>query len=461
MAALRLCHLKVLWVEEAYPLAAAWQMHLGRALYRDLWFDKPPAFAWFYGLFGAQEGLPLRLAGAAFVLLTGAVAAWAARRLWGRGEGWAAALTVFFFTFDFHSSVLSLTPDLLAVPLHLGVLAFAATGNPLAAGLCAGFALWLNTKAALFLAAALLWQWKRALPLAAGFLLPQALLAAMLHFQGALPHYWQQVWLWGAQYSRDTWLTHPVSEGLRKTAGWLGFHAALLVGAALAMRGLPNRERIRWSAVLCLSLAAAWMGLRFFPRYYFHLLPPMLLTASLGLAHAGPRTMLFAVLLLAVPAARFGPRYLLVATGAPWNDLAMERDSRAVLAHLPAKPGPGDSLLVWGYRPELYVLSRLPAATRFLDSQPLNGILADRHLTQSAPSFPALAARLRQEVLRGPKPRYIVDGLGPYNPALAFFRTPGFAEWNGEYELAGSTNGCRVYRRLASPPSAFQAGARF
>ena len=45
----------------------------------------------------------------------------------------------------------------------------------------------------------------------------------------------------------------------------------------------------------------------------------------------------------------------------------------------------GDTLFVWGYRPEIYVYTGLPAATRFLDSQPLTGVPADRHLTQSEP----------------------------------------------------------------------------
>ncbi len=43
MAALRFTHLGILWVEEAYPMAAAQQLLRGRVLYRDVWFDKPPA----------------------------------------------------------------------------------------------------------------------------------------------------------------------------------------------------------------------------------------------------------------------------------------------------------------------------------------------------------------------------------------------------------------------------------
>jgi len=59
-------------VEEAYPLAAARAMLAGKALYRDIWFDKPPLSALFYVLIDARTGFVLRLAGALFV----AFAAW-------------------------------------------------------------------------------------------------------------------------------------------------------------------------------------------------------------------------------------------------------------------------------------------------------------------------------------------------------------------------------------------------
>src|SRR6266568_4805596 len=76
LAALRFCHTGVLWVEEAYPMAAARAALNGKTLYRDVWFDKPPLFPGFYALFNATMGWPLRLAGALFV----GFAAWAAWR---------------------------------------------------------------------------------------------------------------------------------------------------------------------------------------------------------------------------------------------------------------------------------------------------------------------------------------------------------------------------------------------
>jgi hypothetical protein len=151
---------------------------------------------------------------------------------------------------------------------------------------------------------------------------------------------------------------------------------------------------------------------------------------------------------LLVPLVRFGPRYvelgsdLLHHRAHVWRDLAMEQDSRAAAELL---QGPGD-LLVWGYRPEIYAMSGKPAATRFLDSQPLNGVLADRHLIESRPSAAALAQRNRAELIRT-KPEWIVDGLGPYNPRLAITQFADLREWLAGYREVGRTAGSVVYRR--------------
>jgi len=154
-------------------------------------------------------------------------------------------------------------------------------------------------------------------------------------------------------------------------------------------------------------------------------------------------------LLLLIPAVRFGPRYVELAADNlhsrphQWRDLAMEQDSRAAAAILKQNPG---TLLVWGYRPEIYPLSGLPAATPFLDSQPLTGVLADRHLTVSTPTAPDLA-RANRALLLQTSPDWIVDGLGPYNPDLAITRFPDLQPWLAHYTVAARTEGAVLYRR--------------
>ena len=109
---------------------------------------------------------------------------------------------------------------------------------------------------------------------------------------------------------------------------------------------------------------------------------------------------------------------------------------------------------MWGFRPELYIYTGLPAATRFLDSQPLTGVPADRHLVDSTPVVPELAAVNRQELIRS-HPAIILDGLGPYNPKLAIEAYPDLHDWLTGYEPVARTRTTIIYelKNSPSPPS--------
>jgi 4-amino-4-deoxy-L-arabinose transferase-like glycosyltransferase len=145
-------------VEEAYPTAAAIQLLYGKSLYGDVWFDKPPLLAYIYLLWGAHIGVPLRIAGAAFVFLC-CLAAWKfARELWGPREGLAAALALgFFLTFGIPSAVMALAPDLLMILPHFAAVYLAWRGRVFWSGLLAGVAMLINAKAAFVLFACALW----------------------------------------------------------------------------------------------------------------------------------------------------------------------------------------------------------------------------------------------------------------------------------------------------------------
>ncbi len=435
--AARLCHSGIVWAEEGYPLAAAREMlWAGKTLYADIWFDKPPLFPGFYLLFGALTGVPLRIAGALFVTLN----AWSlgrfARSLWSeREERLAAALLAFFLTFGIPASVMVIGPDLMLIPIQAAAVLAAWRGNALAAGLVAGFGMLINGKMLFLLPACFV-----ARPLwLVGLIAPQLILLPVAR------EYWLEVWAWGAMYSRDTFVGDAFSEGARRTLNWAGFHITLAAGAVFALRG--EIEKRRWLLWMALALIATIAGFRFFPRYYFLLLPPFVLLAARA---AASRRWLLCLLL--IPLIRFGPRYATLAAdliqGRPhqWADLAMEQDSREAAAYILNRPESTYGLLVWGYRPEIFALSAQHASTSFLDSQPLTGVLADRHLTSAIPTAPNLAAQNRAKLIQT-NPDWIVDGLGPYNPKLAITEFPDLRDWLARYEKVHETKGTIIYRR--------------
>ncbi len=464
LAAARFCHVGILWPEETLPLAAAVQMWEGRVLYREVWFDKPPLLPAAYLLWGAQPGWPLRLAGALYVLAACLLMWRLGRRLWGEREGrWAALLLAFFLTFWIPAAVLPLASDLLMLAPHVAAVCLALEGRSLAAGMAAGVAFQINPKGLLALAACLLFApraWRRA---TAGFLLPNLAVAGWLISRGALPDYYQQVWQLGATYARDTFLSNPLREGVVRTANWAGFHVALLAGALWFWRSKEQPHRGPLALWTLLAFAGILLGWRFFPRYYFLVLAPLTLAAARGFRLMG-RWRSVAFVLLLIPLVRFGPRYVTlaadVATGRPhvWRDLAMDQDSRAAARILLERAQVGETLFVWGYRPELYIYTRLAPATRFLESQSLTGVFADRHLFQSHVSDDRLARAGRLELLRA-RPVWLVDGLSLLNPRLAMENYPELRPWLADYEFLGRTRMTLIYRRkeLTSRASAADA----
>ena len=453
LLASRLCYLRVLWTEEAYPAAAAIQMLHGRALYRDIWYDKPPLSTAVYLLWDARNGLALRLAGTVFLWLA-CLAAWRfAEQLWGKREGVAAAwLLAFFFIFDIPASALVLGPDLLMILPHFLAVWLAWRGKAFWSGLAAGLAFLCNTKGLFVLGACLAFCPQGALWILAGFLAPNVAAGGALALQGSLTAYWQQVWQWGFVYARDTPLEHPWLGAVERTLNWSGFHAALVAGATVYfVRDRADRQRrLAFAIWIALSLAALAGGWRFFPRYYFQILPAAVLLGARGYCRLGRYRAALLVLLL-VPFIRFGPRYVRLAEDLAesrepqWTDLRMSEDASAAAAAIQRLAKPGDTLLVWGYRPEIFAQTRLAAGTRFLDSQPLTGVIADRHLTRSDVSFPELAAANRRDLIQT-SPEFVVDGLGPYNSSLSIARFSDLRTWLSRYQEVARTEGCVIYR---------------
>jgi hypothetical protein len=449
VVAARLCHSSILWADDNLPLAAAMEVARGKVLFRDVWFDKPPLVAWADLLWGARPGVALRLAGAAYVLAVAAMARQFARAIWTEREGlFAACLAAFFLTFGLPSAVVPLASDMLLILPHFTAVYFAWRGRPFWSGIAAGVGLLCSSKAVFVLAACALWQWRSLPLLLAGFAVPNAVAVAWMWANGSAAEYYRQVWQWGSIYAANTFIVHPLSEGIKRTADWFGFQSALAVGAIVAWKRDRDWRMPLWSA---LAFAGVVLGLRFFPRYYFLLLPPLTIAAARGWALLSnlrlARITAVALLpfLLLIPFLRFAPRYIMLALHEPWSDLAIDDDSRDAGAKLRSLARPGDTLFVWGFRPDIFIYSGLPAGTRFLESQAISGALADRHLFSTQSLAPDFIAPNRRELIAS-HPTWIVDGLGPFNPALALDRQPYLADWMARYAAVARTSFSIVYR---------------
>jgi hypothetical protein len=423
----RLSHARILWIEEAYPMAAAIQMLQGRLPYLDFWFDKPPLSAALYLLWGALDGWPLRLAGSIYVTGCAALAA--------RLGGWYAAwLLAVYLSFGIPSAVMALAPDLMLVAPHLAAVWFAQSGRPWLAGLACGIGLLIHTKALILLAITFLFapNWRTV----AGF-------AATLPIHAMFgANYWQQVWWWGRVYSENTFVAKPFLEFIRRFGNWVGFQSAAVVAALLPWRTIGWRNY----AWLALSLASVAMGLRFFPRYFFFLLVPVVVLAGRSLEQLPKLWRITILALLLIPVVRFAPRNITLALGNErWDDLALFHDSKTVANYIQQQSKPEDTLFVWGYRPDIDALARLKGGTPFLESQPLDCIFADRHLREFRP-MQNLGCEQRLRRFREAEPTWLVDGLGPSNVRL---RLEAFRDMRG-YDLVLRTQTAYLYK-LVTP----------
>jgi hypothetical protein len=257
-----------------------------------------------------------------------------------------------------------------------------------------------------------------------------------------------------------------------------------------------------WFGVSFLGLS---VGGRFFPHYFFQMLPALCLIGARGLtgiyralteAYRDPAKRNIASLAagiliigLAVTLARFHTRTLVLASdwlrgkkseatrtwyheqrnrneqmaaaivrGASPQELGGQEDfgRPPIEARQPGTASPdaaSNTLFVWGYRPSLYYWSGLVPASKYLSTQPLTGVPADaQYQTDERRSVlsPQQTAKARAELveeLNRAAPRYIIDELRLYNSALAMASYPDLRKVMKQYEQIGSAGDLMIYRR--------------
>lgn len=237
--------------------------------------------------------------------------------------------------------------------------------------------------------------------------------------------------------------------------GFGSFHYGLLLlvvaGLAGAHRSLWRPLLLGWLLLLATYLAVLTPG-RLYPHYLLLLSLPLALLAGLlfGRLLNTPSATAATLWSLLFVGAGFVPQLAdrvwdrhdlsrLVQPAAPWAKVA---------GFINAVKRPGDSLAVWGWRPELYVATQLPQATREsnlgLNPSPRRDYFWTRFLAD----------------LQASRPAFFVDSTGPEdfaykNPAEHGHEIfPDLANHiRREYRPVNATGPMRVYvrRDLATP----------
>jgi 4-amino-4-deoxy-L-arabinose transferase-like glycosyltransferase len=394
----------------------------GRVLYTELWNPKPPAVFYVYALamqlFG-QTSIALRLLDFLMVPLVSLLLFDLGRGWFNRPTGlWAALLfPVFYFSETFWT--LTQNDGLVLLPMVAAVwLAWrgALLGRwrwlyVLVVGVLCGYSIWFKYPFALFagvVAAVLLaglpgtWRQKmRSLVmLTAGILLSLGAGVLALIAQGA----WDELLLSArvtADYTRLTLNVNDFRDLMRIALEYRWLHWGLLFmlaglgGGWLVVRWRQLSIERTWMGVLWvwlgMTLAIMLVQAKGYDYHWLPMLPPLvLLSADLIGEWAGRwpsiagKSMQLAggLLLLGVMALGIGGRTLSYLTGQ--EDQAtyygrfqagefVAEESLRVAEFLQERVVRGDSLYIWGFRPEVYYLSGLNPPTRFIFQFPLVG----------------------------------------------------------------------------------------
>jgi hypothetical protein len=233
--------------------------------------------------------------------------------------------------------------------------------------------------------------------------------------------------------------------------GFTSFHYGMLLLLAVGLLGLHRATwrplLLGWSLVVAAYCAVSVPG-RLYPHYLLFLSLPLTLLVGLqfGYLLTGQSRRL-----------RIGltALFLCVGTGAQLVDRVWDRRSLHKLVRI-ADPRdrvvnfinqtkrPGDTLAVWGWRPELYVETQLPQATR--------EALTEAQLNEQ-PQRNYYRARFMAD-LRASQPAFFVDSVGPADYQLrdravqGHETVPGLAQYiRQEYEAVGDAGIMRVYLR--------------
>lgn len=328
---LRIWYAGNLYQDDGLWFTVAEQMLRGKALYREIFFDKPPGLPLLYTglfwLFGAHI-LTIRVFTIFWSLAVSTLLYVFGSRMYDRRTGLAAGVMFAVFSTTYISGDLqSLNTDFLMAPFYVAAAFLFVQSwrswklrSALAGGLLAGVAFHINPKGAfslLFFALLLIVARRRhdesirvyaaraaklLLMAAAGFALASIPVVVFLFATDSFSHYVLYVWRWGIGYSSY----YPASRGFKiflhyGTDYFLINNTLLItlivVAARTTLRAVRPRvhpparngddRNLQVDAALLVWFAVSYAGVaaggRFFAHYYFQIIPGLCLIGVRGL----------------------------------------------------------------------------------------------------------------------------------------------------------------------------------
>jgi hypothetical protein len=328
---LRIAYAGHLYEDDGLWLTVGEEILRGKALYREIYFDKPPGLALVYAMlfwiFGAHL-ITIRLFTVAYSIAISAVLYVFGARLYNKRIGWLAAVMFAVFSTTFpHLQSLS-TDFLMVMPYAAGAyLLVRSRWDPrganrershsgllaLAGGALAGVAFQINPKAIfdiIFFAALLIasrrWNaadsevsvtasdrrlaaWRLFALGVAGLLVSSLPFMAYIAATRSLSVYWFYVWDWGSRYGRYYSAGKILWAAVNSGANYLTLNDTLLIGlvfvSVAAVRQMRNRgggtgqatgasfkvvRTFRADVLLLIWFAVSFAGVMVGGRFYGH-----------------------------------------------------------------------------------------------------------------------------------------------------------------------------------------------
>ncbi len=466
----------------------------GRTIYVDLWDVKPPATFYVYAadiaVFG-RSAAALRLMDLILYPLVGIALYWIGRRIAGARIGlWAALLFgVFYFTETFWT--LTQSDGIVLVPMLLALICACKAADAsrrsalwaLASGALTASCIWFKYPFIIFSGGVVFtYVWLRIRQNA-----PLRRLDILLFIVGGLLvgvlgiAYMAAIGAWDALLESARISASYAGQGAGDLGEALGFrwqHWGLLFVITLiaVIAGIRrfNRRSLWWIVVVWLLICTAILALqlKFFDYHWLPMLPPLVLIGAGGIegmfdlignmTGRVSKPILRGVIVLVLIGAMGAAIWSLTLpylTGQE-DQLAyyhhfqageyVADESQAVADFLRQRVAPGDSLFIWGFRPEVYFLSQLNPAVRFIQHQPLVAAYSKPEWRQET-----------VDILWAALPPYVLVLQGDYLPWVTgvdedsntllqdYTELNNWLEYN--YERDSQIGNFLIWRRISTP----------